>query len=186
MGRLIVPEQMTPDPSWYLDTAYWNRDGNRWQYRLDEDSKVHGGLRVHRDYFKENLQHRIEVRRYVEQDLPDTVLMTREDYGYNYTYWYRGKDRYGSDNLYSRDHGYYRFYFENPASVLLFKLRFSTIITDFHQLHPDDIGSESLRARLAGCPDYIDGQGRKYGYLDQQNHIPDAPLWDFTALPRRR
>lgn len=65
-----------------------------------------------------------KIRKYIEQSLPDTVIVERLDLLYQHT-----PSEYTSGHSRSIYHGYYRFFFESDTSFVLFGLHFADLIT---------------------------------------------------------
>jgi hypothetical protein len=90
----------------------------------------------HFDYYDHSKKIRkIEVRKFIDQCLTDTVIFDYLDL--SYYYWAKP----GEPNYLEREirHGYYRFFFESEASQVQFALRFSDIIGEKLRWQDDQV-----------------------------------------------
>lgn len=76
-----------------------------------------------RKVFEKNPKLHLTIRKFVEQQLRDTVIVSYLSLTYYYEY-----QRFA--NGYQIHHGYDQFFFESEESAILFKLQFAEHITD--------------------------------------------------------
>jgi len=77
--------------------------------------------------------HRIAIRKWIERNTDETVILTYLDLRYYYN-WGR---RY-SDHGYQVSHGYHQFYFEESTTALAFGLAFTDVITHEPMLYSEN------------------------------------------------
>jgi hypothetical protein len=77
----------------------------------------------HRNVLEKNPRLHLTIRKFVEQQLRDTVIVSHLSLPYYYEY-----QRFA--NGYQITHGYDQFFFESEESAILFKLQFAEYITD--------------------------------------------------------
>lgn len=138
MGRLVHLEELAKGCglAWYLENyresktvdAEFCLPDPAFPYECGIDPRQFGG-----GY--DNAWKR-EVRKWVDETLPDIVIMSY----LSLTYYYRPKNYDG----YQIQHGYYRFHFESESSFMMFKLRFSEYIAPVMTKFRDDSISDGL------------------------------------------
>jgi hypothetical protein len=170
MGQLLHVEDLKPDPSWHLQTARLakdNRGNERWVFDFENEPHLVDRCAIHQEVFNRNSDvpqnPRITVRRWIEHNLPDTVILHHQSMSYHYFYEYEGRNRH-YDSITERSHGYYFFGFESSASAILFRLTFSSMITTPNVFHPDHIGKTDVRMRISGHSGYLDGNGNLHSF----------------------
>lgn len=180
MGRLVTFSQLTPDPSWHFETAWYDHDyqGNPWSkerggWRYEPEKETSGvTLYVHEEKISDiyatavTFPLRVEIRRWVEETIPDTVILSSDTRNYFVHHEYvNDKGVTKSTQANERRHIYYRFRFEHDESALMFKIKFGELVaSEPTVLHPRDIGKPDIRARISGVRGYMDGNGRVYDY----------------------
>ena len=136
MGRLITTEELTPSPSWYFEAIYIN--GNSGRYRIHWPNPFYPcEVCIHSDVLQENNKLKIEIRRFIEQNLPDTVIFDYKEMDY---YKFFSEDH-SWDKKWDVRNIWYRFHFEDEHSASVFALKFSEFVkpmTAWHPDHPED------------------------------------------------
>jgi len=119
MGSLVTVAGIkeTIGVRWYAKYGLGTLPCDEFPFEAAMDTRVMEGNR--------DLQ--IAVRKFVEQQLRDTVIYSYLDLTYYYEYE-RGSSGY------QIDHGYDRFFFESEESAIMFKLHFSEHLTEVKTL----------------------------------------------------
>lgn len=141
MGRLITKDSMDMDPTFYFEDTCWVN--GKWMYKWPNPSFPYQ-LAIHSDDMEEN-KIRIEIRKWIENNLQDIVIFHSIDKSYrvffNSKYEIIGRDRHadGVDWDKGRDISniWCIFYFEDEHSATMFKLKFSDIIQKITEKHPN-------------------------------------------------
>lgn len=140
MGQLIHIDSI-PNADWYFEDAHWLGSSmyEGWKYTWPSP-QFPIMLGIHSDNFTNPLK--IEIRRWIEITLAETVLIDKIDKSYRMYYgtdWER-VDRFSSYDSRYRDvsNRWYRFHFENEESAVAFKLRFGEYIQPITDKHPTE------------------------------------------------
>lgn len=163
MGRLVKFNQLEPDPSWFFSTANydhnlrqpWSNQTGGWRCDLEEDPASAIRLYIHWDTLDPSCEYlatnrRIEIRKWIEHNLDETVILTSKNLEYRYYYHSPSKKYSYQYHLHDKAHGYHVFIFESEAAAIQFKLRFGDIAsTEISLLHQNHLGSGTLRASLS-------------------------------------
>jgi hypothetical protein len=135
MGTIIglheIKDNGAPKAPWYFDDAYYTSDG-RGTYRFKWPSTHFPHMvSIHEDVIVEQ-GNRSKIRRWVEQQITETVIYDVFDKSYRIFYT-KEQDWNRSHNVTNK---WYRLWFENEESALAFKLKFGDIISPITDTHP--------------------------------------------------
>lgn len=135
MGRLITIQEIKDS---HLTDWYFEFGGKH----LDKDSATKLECAIDKRYLDRSLTEspisKIEIRKFIDKQLDDTVIL---DYlSLSYYYWARPDE----PCYLEREivHGYYRFYFESETSQVQFALRFSEYISEKFRWLDDQVPSQ--------------------------------------------
>ena len=134
MGRLITRAEIDLNATWYFKDAYWSSSNgpSKYIYKWPSEDFPHR-LYIHDDTLQNQNGRKIEIRRWIEQHLTDTVILDsiemnyRKFYGKSYE-WEKGIDVQNS---------WIRFSFESGESASAFALKFGDWIQTPTRWHPD-------------------------------------------------
>jgi len=136
MGRLIILNEIDLDATWYFSDAWLDSSSRR--YRFDWPSPDYPvQVCMQQDEIYRKNSRKIEIRRWIENNITGPVIMDTIDKSYKKYY---GKS-YEWDKHYDVNNVWYRFHFEDSESALAFSLKFNDWIrvpTDWHPKRPED------------------------------------------------
>jgi hypothetical protein len=132
MGKLVNQKELGLDPDWYFSDAYYARyDGNgRYNYAWPSPDFPHCH-HINVDHL--NNSEKIRIRRWIENNISDTVIYDYLDLGYRRHY---GEDR-DWDSGFDIKNTWMRFHFEDKETALMFKMVFLNLINVPTKHHPD-------------------------------------------------
>lgn len=140
MGKLVYLSEFRPthnqsipnyNPQWYMLGTYYNYDSNCYSFKWPNDA-FPGNVAIHADEFRDKTDLRIQIRKWIEMHLQETVIMDIVDKSYRKYYDENNKDW---DHSYEVKNIWYIFSFEDTQSATAFALRFAdevSILTDTH------------------------------------------------------
>lgn len=134
MGKLTFLEDIRSAAQWYFNDARWSSDTRKYTFQWPS-LEFPFTAAMHSDIVSNKI--RIQIRKWIEENLDGTVIANAIDYTYHRYY---GKPR-TWDNSYQVKNYWVVFYFEDSDSELAFRLRFSeyvTTITKHHPKYPED------------------------------------------------
>jgi len=135
MGRLITDIAET-EITWLFKDAYYSSSANRYLYKWPNPSFPYM-VTIPSDRINDTSGLRIDIRRWIERHITDTVIMKQVDKSYRF-YYGTDKDHWRySEQYYTMSNWWYTFSFEDEHSALAFKLRFSDLVKDMTDYHPD-------------------------------------------------
>ncbi len=134
MGKLAFLEKIRDEGNWYFSDAHWSTDSRKCAFAWpNPDYAFSAG--IHFDKVTNKL--RIAIRKWIEQNLDGTVIVSTVDHNYHRYY---GEER-TWDNSYQVSNYWMVFHFEDESSELAFRLIFSeyvTPVTKHHPKYPED------------------------------------------------
>lgn len=135
MGTIIglheIKDNGAPKAPWYFEDAYYSADG-RGTYRFTWPSPQFPFMvSVHEDDMITPTI-RPQVRRWVEQQITETVIYDVFDKSYRIFY----TKEHDWNRSHSVSNKWYRLWFENEESALAFKLKFGDIVQTITDTHP--------------------------------------------------
>ena len=136
MGRLLNLNDLDLDPTWYFSDARYSTEGRRYVYTWPNPNFPYL-VYIHYDTLKYMNDIRIKIRKWIETNISDTVIVDELDKNYRQFYT---KDM-NWDRSYEVTNIWWRFSFEDKHSALAFSLAFADIVqplTDWHPKYPDD------------------------------------------------
>lgn len=136
MGRLVYKNQLDVDAPWYFTDAYYSSDRRGYVYNWPSEDFPHI-VHMHNDTLYHRNERTIQIRKWIEHTLTDTVIVDSIEMDYKKYY---GKS-YEWEKSYDVRNSWYRFSFENESSATMFALAFSEWIkkpTKWHPDHPED------------------------------------------------
>lgn len=146
MGRLLSVNDLRPSPAWYLSRSYFSSESRNYVFDLYTDPAIAERLYFHSSHFNKKPQLYVDVRRWIERNIPDTVLLDVLDKSYRYYYG----DFKSWDRTYEKHHSYMVLCFEEHESALMFKLAFPQVSVEPSDLHPDSSPDEKVYDRFRG------------------------------------
>lgn len=127
MGSLISLSEAHSKASWYFKEAYYT-NGN-WYCDIEKESECWPyKIGIHQDDLERS--HKIEIRKWVQESIPDTVIHATLDLSYQHQYGDRWDQCYEISNYWTV------FFFESESSALLFKMQFANLIQEITNHHP--------------------------------------------------
>ena len=132
MGRLITLEHLDIEPTWYFSDAHYSIDARRYVYKWPSPDFPYC-VAIHSDDIRIYGDRKIKIRRWIEQTISETVILSIIDKGYRVYY---GEKR-DWDSSYERKNDWYAFYFDDEHSATMFRLTFSELVKEITDLHPD-------------------------------------------------
>ena len=119
------------NPRWYFEDAWFDYTNNgSYKYSWPNPSfPFHAS--IHYDDLEDN-KIKIEIRKWIELNIQDTVILDYIDKSYR-KYYGESHDWHSS---YEVSNKWMVFYFEDEHSALAFRLRFSNLITEVTNKHP--------------------------------------------------
>jgi hypothetical protein len=144
MGRLITQGDIQ-NPCWYFEDAYYTRNGGRdgYDYKWPNPSFPYQ-VAIYYKHLEGN-KTKIEIRRWIELNINDTVISNTINKSYEVYYGdeeIRDGDREPYDfwdKHYDVEHRWMVFHFEDEHSALAFRLRFSDIVSEITERKPDHL-----------------------------------------------
>ena len=134
MGKLVTRDELGLDAPWYFKDAYWSSSNGPSRYLYEWPSEDFPyRLHIHNDKLFQQNARKIEIRRWIEHRLSDTVIL--DGIEFNYRKYYGAS--YDWDKSYEVRHGYARFSFESGESASAFALAFGEWIQTPTKWHPD-------------------------------------------------
>lgn len=132
MGTLVTREDIRSRADWYFSDAYYAAEytvSRPEGYRYDWPSKDFPyRICIHDDDLSSPIK--VEIRRWIEQRISETVIYTYIDK----SYWhYRDEEKDSRANVRNI---WCAFYFESEESAVAFKLRFLNIVKEITDRHP--------------------------------------------------
>lgn len=131
MGKLIDKSLLFPSPAWYFEDAYLDHYNDHWRFAWPNPSFPYS-VAIHSDKFNNKIA--IEIRRWIEENVPNTVIHEILDKSYRRYY---GPDR-DWDHSYEQSNRWRVLHFEDEHSVTVFRLKFSEYIQEVTDRHPTD------------------------------------------------
>jgi hypothetical protein len=131
MGKLLTRSTLDLDEGWYFEDAYHSYSGRGYVYEWPNPN-FPNMVCIHTDHLPN--KEKIKIRKWIEHNIPDTIIfdILEMDYRVYYSermdFWDNGRE------ILNR---WYRFFFENEETALLFKLTFSELISIPGKPHPD-------------------------------------------------
>jgi|APFre7841882654_1041346.scaffolds.fasta_scaffold88447_2 hypothetical protein len=131
MGRLVYLNNLDLDARWYFPDAHYNRERNNYNYtwpNIAYPSRV----AIHSEDLDDQNSRRIEIRKWIEENLQETVICDILDKSYR-----RFTDSEKSwEHSYEVSNRWVVFYFDNEHSASIFALRFSEWIKPITDENP--------------------------------------------------
>ena len=140
MGRLIRLGDIV-DPSWYFDDAWYDpTNGGQHKYAWPNPSFPYR-ICIPFKCIEDN-KVKIEIRRWIELHIQDTVIIDYVNKSYRVYYGNQiVSDPYDFwDASYDRSNNWVIFYFEDQHSATAFRLRFSDLVKEIFDRFPEDEG----------------------------------------------
>lgn len=129
MGKITSLEAIRDEGHWYFEDARWSSETRKCTFKWPSE-QYPCAVGIHTDRITNPI--RIEIRKWVEQNLDGTVIYSQVDHTYHKYY-----DRERTwDNSYQISNYWMVFYLEDEASELAFRLRFSNYIAEITKHHP--------------------------------------------------
>lgn len=131
MGRLISIDDARKIPEWYFSDTYYSHGGgnSRWMFSWPSKDFPHLNT-IHQEHLTQ--EHRPRLRRWIDNNITDTVIYDTVDHSYRIFYGGEGN----WEHSYEVRNLWYRFFFEDANTALTFKLAFSDLIKDITPHHP--------------------------------------------------
>lgn len=136
MGQLVTLEQLKDMEPWYFGDSYYGRDARRYVFCWPNESFPHC-VAIHSSDMSKDIKLKVEIRRWIERNLSETVILSSLDKSYREYY----DDERTWRHSYEVSNLWITFHFEDEHSASMFKLRFSEHIKEITDLHPDHKGS---------------------------------------------
>lgn len=136
MGKLLSISEVAPNATWYFDDAYITYSNGRNKYKWPNPSYSHP-VCIHFDELYHNNKLKIEIRKFVEDNLTETVIYDTVEMDY-YKFF---SDDHSWDRKWDISNSWFRFNFESKDSAIIFVLKFSEFVkpmTAWHPDHPED------------------------------------------------
>ena len=127
MGKLTTLEKLELSQDWYFEETYRITFPN---------TNYPYSLAIHRDTLNNTSGLKISIRKWIEENIDDIVLMAFLDKGY---FHYYDQARI-FDGGYQQSNYWVLFHFEKEESALMFKLRFGEYIKEITDKHPHYLG----------------------------------------------
>jgi hypothetical protein len=146
MGKLLRLVDIIGIETWYFEDAYFSHDSgtrDRYVYKWPSPNFPYSYY-IHEEHLTNSAK--IEIRRWIENIITDTVLI--DEISYDYRRYY-GESRDWS-NSYEVRNRWQRFHFENEHTALMFKMTFSNLIKQLIKHHPDRPGDEEWCKKSPG------------------------------------
>ena len=129
MGRLTTIDKLELPLNWHFEDAYYNN--GKWHISFPNSNYLYR-LAIHNDTLRENNALRIEIRKWIERNIDDLVIIEHIDKTY-FQYYSETRARNGG---YQISNNWSGFYFEKEESAIMFKLKFGEFITEVTEKHP--------------------------------------------------
>jgi len=126
MGQLIFKENIK-ECSWYFEDAHFSE---KWEYKWPSPTFPFCTY-IHMDDLTP--VEKVKIRRWIEQNLQETVIVDKIDN--NYHWYYPGFEKTWV-NSFQVPNSWFGFYFEDTHSRSLFTLAFSELIKPISKHHP--------------------------------------------------
>ena len=131
MGTLITLDEISKIANWYFEDAYYHSSGNKYAFVWPNPTFPHS-VAIHSDNLRDRNDIRISIRRWIETNLTETVLVQKLDKSYRR---YTKKDDW--ENSYEISNMWTVFYFEEELAASMFALRFSEYVKPITDEHPE-------------------------------------------------
>ena len=137
MGKLVTLSEFKVhdirtsyiNPTWYFEDARIGYGTDNYTFEWPNKSYP-CSVAIHDDDMQNSIK--IEIRRWIETNLQETVICNYIDKSYRY-YYNNNKEW---DESYKVDNLWIVFYFEDKHSATMFSLRFSTLVKEITDKHP--------------------------------------------------
>lgn len=134
MGRLVYLADLDLDARWYFPDAHYVPERNIYSYEWPNSAYQYKAA-IHSDDFDNHNDRRIEIRKWIEENIVETVICDVLDKSYRL--YYHGELNWKKS--YQMPNEWVIFYFENEYSASIFSLRFSEWIKPITDEHPSYI-----------------------------------------------
>lgn len=132
MGRLVTLDEIRELAEWHFEDAHHDAfNGNRYVFTWPNPTFPHT-VAIHSDDLKDRNDIKISIRKWIEINLSETVLVHRLDKSYR-IYIKKDKDW---DSSYEVPNVWTVFYFEESEAATMFALRFSEYVRPVTNEHP--------------------------------------------------
>ena len=129
MGQLLYKDSID-NPVWYFEDTYYSTEGRRYVYKWPSKNFSYS-VAIHSDDIDNSV--RIQIRRWIELNLSETVIYDTLCHDYRWHYHETIKDW---QHSYEVQNKWITFHFEDENSYLMFRLAFSNLVKDPTKHHP--------------------------------------------------
>ena len=131
MGKLITVDELQKTAIWYFEDAYYHSSGNKYAFAWPNPTFPYT-VAIHSDDLRDRNDIRISIRRWIETNFTETVIVHHLDKSYRR---YTKKDDWESS--YEVSNMWTVFYFEEETAATMFALRFSEYVKPVTDEHPE-------------------------------------------------